>query len=227
MNTLNQDKTAGRVERVGLLGGTFDPIHHGHIFPAIETAKWLKLDHLHLLPAHIPPHKTSTSATPLQRKRMVELVCNEFPLLQLDDRELARDTPSYTIDSVKEISQELTNAQLFFIMGMDSLLSFTTWHQWQNILDYCHIVVNVRPGYQLNKVQPALDPKLNEYIVDDLNQCSQFSNGKIIIHQQLELDISSTALRQQIANNHFDQHKLPRSVIEYIKQQKLYQHKDN
>ncbi len=215
--------TSTALHRIGILGGTFDPIHYGHIFPAIATAKWLQLETLHLLPAHIPPHKSSTTASVSQRMQMVELVCQQQPLLRLDKRELLRDKPSYTIDTLKELKREQSNSQLFFVMGMDSLLNFTLWHQWQEILKLCHLVVNIRPGYPLTEQLNSLTPKLRENIVHSLNHLTDLEAGKIIIHQQLALDISSTELRKDIANNLFNNNKIPQVVIDYIQQQKLYQ----
>ena len=92
-----------QLTRIGILGGTFDPIHFGHINPAINTAKWLELSQLILLPAHIPPHKSQTKASALHRKAMVSLVCDDYPLFKLDDRELLRSSPSYTVETLKEM----------------------------------------------------------------------------------------------------------------------------
>ena len=104
------------------MGGTFDPIHNGHIETAKETAKWLNVEQLFLLPAHIP-HKYSSTASALHREKMVSIICQQQPLFQLDNRELKRKTSSYTVTSLQEIKQEQPESILFFIIGMDSFLN--------------------------------------------------------------------------------------------------------
>ncbi|GAA6203278.1 nicotinate-nucleotide adenylyltransferase [Thalassotalea sp. SU-HH00458] len=208
--------------RIGILGGTFDPIHLGHIIPAIENANWLSLDKLYLLPAHIPPHKTQTSANATHRKAMVELVCQQYPIFQLDDRELYKDTPSYTLESLKDIHQQYPNSQVFFIIGMDSLLTFTHWHRWSEILQYCHLLVNTRPDYDVNALKQACHQSLSPYFTDDLTLLSNTQSGKILFHQNTNIDISSTQVRQAIKANNLDENTLCPSVLNYIKQHQLY-----
>ncbi len=230
MSTLksNQaDKTNTAFQRLGILGGTFDPIHNGHINTAIETAKWLALDTIQLMPAHIPPHKTSTVATPLQRKKMVALACQSHPVLQLDSRELLRNHPSYTVDTLQEIHQENAHYQLFFIIGMDSFIQFTTWHRWQDILNLCHLVVNDRPRYEKGQMAQTLLQKnnyhcLSPYFADDLSSISTLKAGKILFHQQTPFDISSTEIRTALAQNTVENTMLPQAVLNYIQQQQLY-----
>lgn len=210
------------VQRIGILGGTFDPIHFGHINPALENAQWLSLDQLYLLPARIPPHKKQTTANAEHRQAMVELVCQEFPSLQLDNRELLINSPSYTIQSIKDISEQFQQSQIFFIIGMDSLLTFTRWYQWQEILNFCHLVVNTRPNYDIKKLPETCYQSLSQYFIGNINEVSNIKYGKIIFHQQADLNISSTKIRQELKVNTFDENKLPANVINYIKQHQLY-----
>ena len=153
-----------KLKRIAILGGTFDPIHHGHLKPAQQVANWLKLEKLVLLPAHIPPHKNGTYANASQRKAMVELVCEHDKLFHIDSRELTRTSPSYTVETLKEIKSENPHSQLFFIIGMDSLLNFTSWHQWQEILMLCHLVVNNRPQYEFASIN-IQTKNLLQYII--------------------------------------------------------------
>ena len=208
---------------IAIMGGTFDPIHNGHIETARETAIWLNVDKLFLLPAHIPPHKNSTTANALHRETMVSIICQQYPLFQLDNRELKRQSSSYTVTSLQEIKQEQPESTIFFIIGMDSLLSFTTWHQWEKILTLCHIVVNIRPGYELNEINMATKQLLQAHQIQDLKEIKQQETGKIIFHQNQSLDISSSEIRHQLLNNKFDKNHLAESVHHYIIQENLYQ----
>ncbi|MGB2740565.1 MAG: nicotinate-nucleotide adenylyltransferase [Cognaticolwellia sp.] len=207
---------------IALLGGTFDPIHLGHILPGQETAHWLGAEQLYLIPAHIPPHKNATHASAEQRAKMVSLVCDGSDLFTLDSRELHRQIPSYTVDTLHEIKAEQPSADLYFIMGMDSLLSFTKWHRWQEILTLCNLVVNIRPGYPHHALQAALDPNLSARLIYSLTQFRPQQTGKIIIHESTPLDIASTQIREKIkAGLNYNQY-LPESVYNYIEQYKLY-----
>jgi nicotinate-nucleotide adenylyltransferase len=219
---LNKESIKKTFQRIGILGGTFDPIHLGHISPALENARWLSLDQLFLLPAHIPPHKKQTVADAKHRQSMVELVCQEFPIFQLDTRELLKNSPSYTVESIEDISEQYKNSQLFFIIGMDSLLTFTSWHRWENILKYCHIVVNTRPEYDLKKLSRICHHSLSQYFIDNMSELNSTQSGKIIFHQHANIDISSTDIRQQLNAKIFDENKLSSGVIKYIKQHQLY-----
>ena len=139
-------------EHIGILGGTFDPIHLGHTLPAKAVAAYLSLDKVLVIPAAVPPHKATPNISAVNRAAMVKLACENEPLLSCDERELTRDGYSFTIDTLKTLSQEQPNARLYFIIGLDSLLTFTTWRCYQEILSFCHLIVNTRPNYQLNQL---------------------------------------------------------------------------
>jgi len=208
---------------IAILGGTFDPIHNGHIETAKETAKWLNVEQLLLLPAHLPPHKNSTTASALHRENMVKIVCQQHSLFQLDNRELKRDTSSYTVTSLQEIKLAQPESIIFFIIGMDSLLTFTTWHQWQTILSLCHIVVNVRPGYPLNSINTATQEILNKHQIKSINEIIQQDAGGIILHKNQSFNISSSEIRQQLNDNNLEDNVLSSAVHQYIIQEKIYQ----
>ena len=215
------EKTS-EIKRIGILGGTFDPIHLGHIEPAISTAKYLGLEQITLLPAHIPPHKRFTSANANQRKEMVELVCQESTLFSLDMRELRRNTPSYTVETLKEIKAESPSSQIFFIIGMDSLLSFTTWFKWQEILQYCHLVVNTRPDHDLAIANEDTQRLLKKHHIDNISQIGNKAAGNIIIRHKESWHVSSTVLRQQLKQQAKLSNLIPESVANYILKHKLY-----
>lgn len=214
--------------RIGLLGGTFDPIHRGHIEPAKAVLNAYNLDKILVIPAHIPPHKHGTQASTEHRVNMVTLTCNNERFFELDARETRRNTLSYTRDTVKEIKAENPNSELFFIMGMDSLLTFTQWHCWQDILLHCHLIVNVRPGYSLTKINEPTKQLLHKHQCSqstlstalttspktsittttipvppsstNINASSQ-NAGCIYVHYSKTYNISSTEIRQSLIND--------------------------
>ncbi len=209
-------------QRIGILGGTFDPIHNGHLYPAIACIDTLALDQLLLLPAHIPPHKNTTVASAEHRKNMVALASKTHKKCQLDARELLRDTPSYTVETLKEISQQQPNWQLFFIIGMDSLLTFTSWFQWRDILKYCHLIVTVRPGYQRDTLSKENLKLLRPFFTHNHLRLTTTHAGLIGFVQQKSFDISSTNIRHSIRDGEINQNDMPKEVANYIFQHNLY-----
>lgn len=210
-------------KRIALFGGTFDPIHLGHIQSASHTAKWLGIDRVVLLPAHIPPHKDQPTTPSSIRAKMVDLVCQEHPIFTCDKRELNRDKPSYTVDTLEEFKREFPHHQLYFFIGMDSLLSFTQWVQWQKILTLCHIVVATRPGYDLTKAQADTLQLLNQY-QGSKDDALNLPYGKIVIAPEVTFDISSTEIRHSLRAQADTSHFLTDNVSLYIKKHKIYAH---
>lgn len=209
-------------EHILLLGGTFDPIHLGHILPAKETATWLSAKQVSLIPAHIPPHKQHTHANAEQRAAMANLVCLSDNLFKLDKRELQRSKHSFTVDTLIELKAERPNAHLYFIMGMDSLLSFTKWQDWQKILTLCHLVVNIRPGYCHLQLETKINPALKPHLIENILQLRSQAAGKIILHECNAFDISSTQIRNDIHAGKSYAQFVTKQVHHYIEQQQLY-----
>lgn len=205
-----------------IMGGTFDPIHIGHTSTAQETAQWLGINQITLIPAHIPPHKSGTFANASHRQAMVNLLCQEDPIFSLDTRELKQTRASYTIDTLRDITVENPNTKIYFIMGMDSLLSFQHWHHWREIISLCNIVVNVRPGYDNSALQEQLPQKIMSCITGDLNLFKQATHSKIILRQGNTFDVSSTKIRANIKADIAIDNLLSSCVSQYIKQHKLY-----
>lgn len=206
---------------IGFLGGTFDPIHFGHLRPALEIQQALNLQSLYLMPNYIAPHKEKSLANTQQRIDMVKLAIQETPELQLNTQELLRSTPSYTIDTLKLLRQQYPETPICFIMGMDSLINFDSWYQYQEILDYCHIVVSHRPGW---------DPTFNE-VVSALLTKHQIQNpallhsalaGHIYFQSTSQLAISSSHIRDLLAAKRSINFLTPQSVCTYIKEQHCY-----
>jgi len=209
---------------IGFLGGSFDPIHFGHLRPAIEIQQALNLQSLYLMPNYIAPHKSASVATSQQRIEMVQLAVENTPFLQVNTQELLRESPSYTIDTLKLLRQQYPTTPLCFIMGMDSLIQFDTWHQYQDILTYCHLVVSHRPGWapQFNETVSTL---LKQHQVNDVKCLQQQLSGSIYFQSTSQLDISSSMIRTLLSKNHPIDFLTPASVCTYIKEQRCYRSK--
>lgn len=204
-------------------GGTFDPIHYGHLRPVEALAKEVGLNQVTLLPNHVPPHRPQPIANALQRLKMVSLAIADNPLFNVDDRELHRTAPSYTIDTLETIRKERGEAlPLAFIIGQDSLLTLHKWHRWQALLGVCHLLVLARPGYHAQMDTPELQQWLEQHLVTDASQLSQRPNGYIYLADTPLLEISATEIRQRRHQGISCDDLLPRSVQRYIALQGLY-----
>jgi len=218
------------MNNIGILGGTFNPIHLGHTLPAKAVAAHLSLDKILLIPASIPPHKASPNVSAKHRATMVKLACDGEPMFSCDESELKRDGYSFTVDTLKGLSRLYPSASLYFIMGLDSLLTFTSWHKYQEILSLCHLVVNTRPNYQLSNINQATESMLNNHLVDDSKALKGMNSGGILLlpsslpnyDKHLNINISSSDVRQRLINKQGCQHLLTPKVLAFINKNKLY-----
>lgn len=210
-----------------LFGGTFDPIHYGHLLPAIALTEEVGLNQISLLPNHIPPHKPQPEATTAQRLAMLKLAIADMPpVFSIDTREILSTKsmrPSYTINTLQQWRIENgTTAGLAFIMGQDSLLSLPTWNHWQTLLDYCHLLICRRPGYAEKTDNPELQSWINKHQTTQIQDLHNSPNGYIYFaHTPLE-DISATEIRENINNQQSCENLLPPKVWQYIHEQGLY-----
>lgn len=213
--------------RIGILGGTFDPIHLGHIRPALEVKQLLHLDKVWLMPNHIPPHKQTTNVSSQHRLAMVEDICQQFSDFEVCDIEINRDSPSYTVVSLQYLQQTYPQHQFYFIMGMDSFLHLPSWHLWQTLFSHCHIVLCQRPGWQLDaehSMQQVLTSKSIHYAdyVQQLISDQALTHGAIIPVPIALQNISSTDVRHKLLNNESVDELIAPSTLNYIQQHKLY-----
>lgn len=208
-------------QAIGFLGGTFDPIHFGHLRPALEISEALSLRQLFIMPNHIAPHKSASHASAKQRCEMVRLAIQQQPRMAIDTRELNRAAPSYTIDTLKELKALYPTTPICFIMGMDSLMGFDTWFQWQEILNYCHLIISQRPQWdgQFNSAVQAVVKRCKTSNRHDLHN---LQSGKIYFQNTSQFDISSTEIRQLLRKNISINYLLPEAVNDYIKKHQLY-----
>lgn len=205
-------------------GGTFDPVHNGHLAVATAARDALDAD-IWLMPAHDPPHKGPTSATARQRACMLELAVQDQPRLQLDDRELRRDGPSWTIDTLRELRGELDpQAPLAILIGADSFLQLPTWRDWQALTGFAHIVIAERPGHPIPV--DALPAPLQvfaagRWLCDAPSLQANPAGGLYRLALPLRPE-SATAIRHRIADGRPWQQDVPTAVAEYIVRHGLY-----
>jgi len=209
---------------IGIFGGTFDPIHYGHLRSALEVKDIFGLDEVRLIPCANPPHREQPAVTAEMRLQMLELAIKNQTGLKIDTRELDRhkasdQTPSYMVDTLKSLRQEFPAESLLLFIGTDAFRHLTGWHQWQQLFDYAHIVVMTRPGFEIQ----AIDDFFKAKLAGDIKELAKTVAGKLCFQQVTQLDISATAIRNIIARKQNPGFLLPDAVIEYIKQHKLYE----
>ncbi|MFK8076212.1 MAG: nicotinate-nucleotide adenylyltransferase [Granulosicoccus sp.] len=205
--------------RIGLFGGTFDPVHYGHLRPAVEIAELFELSTLYLMPNHQPGHRGPTAASTDHRIEMLAMAVEDAPRLVVDTREAERNEPTYTIDTLREIHHEQADATLVFFLGMDSFSAFDSWHEWEEILTLTNLVVLDRPGAEHSRFSQGLLAR------QQANCGRQIVNGRtgvIQTCQVTQLAISATDVRRRIASDLSVRFLLPDEVSEYIDANNLY-----
>jgi len=212
------------VNRIGILGGTFDPIHMGHLDVARASADALHLDQVRLLPSNIPPHRPQPIASPMHRFAMTALAAQSDLRYVADDEELRREGPSYAADTLRHVRQQGWKAgQLFFLTGADAFAEIATWKDYPALLDLAHFVVCTRPGRPAAMVRGLL-PALQERMVDAQDFRDQDTPRVILLDAQTA-DISSTAVRAALAGGDTDvalRGLLPPMVFDHIRRHGLY-----
>ncbi len=207
---------------IALLGGTFDPIHLGHLRSAQELKEVLAADELKFIPCHRPPHRASPGVSSQQRLAMVELAIAGLDGLSVDDRELQRDQLSYTIDTLIALRREYgEQVVLCWLMGVDAFNHLDSWHRWQELLDYAHIIVMARPEASLVTQGPVAE-LLARHKVASPSQLLQQASGRVLLQTLTPYPISATAIRQALSQGQPVSQYLPDTVLDYIEQHQLY-----
>ncbi len=209
---------------IGILGGTFDPIHYGHLRPAQDAQRALKFEQLRFIPAADPPHREAPVATAAQRLHMVELAVADFPEFVCDDREIRRGEPSYTVPTLESLREELGERPLCLLIGMDAFCCLETWYQWQRLLELAHLIVMPRPGWLPPPTDESLPAWARGRVCRDPDELKQINNAGRLWFQEVTLqDISGTRIRSAIAKGESVQGLLPDAVWEYIRHEGIYQ----
>ena len=207
--------------RIGVLGGTFDPVHIGHLRGGLEVAELMQLDELRLTPNARPPHRDTPQVSALDRLAMVECAVAGVATLVVDSRELQRDTPSYTIDTLELMRADLAaDDQLFLLLGWDAFCGLPTWHRWEDLLLHCHILVLQRPDADSEPPDALRNLLAARSVSDPL--ALKGPGGQIAFVWQTPLAVSATQIRQLLASGKSVRYLVPDAVLAYIDAHGLY-----
>lgn len=206
---------------IGVFGGTFDPIHFGHLRTAFEMLQALQFAEVRFIPCGDPPHRGHTVADAALRFRMVNAAITGLPGFVADDREIRRKGLSYTIDTLLDLREEFSERSLSLIIGMDAFLGLLDWHRWDELLQVAHIVVAHRPGWKAPDIGPLgkLLAENGTHRADDLHETVA---GRIHIHAVTQLEIASTEIRELIAAGRDPRFLMPDAVREVIEETGTY-----
>jgi nicotinate-nucleotide adenylyltransferase len=212
---------------LGVFGGTFDPIHCGHLELAREVRAALNLDAVRLIPAGDPPHRAAPVAPAIHRLAMVELAIADHPGLEVDTREIQRRGRSYSVETLEELRSEEPARVLALIVGTDTFLGFPTWHRWRELFDLAHVVVVARPGVPLDEAMPPLlAAEWRNRFRDDVSALSTATAGAIVVQPITAHAISASAIREELMRGAEGiaavRGLLPATVLAYIDRNQLY-----
>jgi nicotinate-nucleotide adenylyltransferase len=200
---------------IGIFGGTFDPVHNGHLRTALDVQQSLGLDELRLVPLKDPPHREQPFCSPVQRLEMLQAAVAKEPNLKIDEREIERSGKSYSLLTLQSLRAELGEIPICLIIGQDAFQGFPNWHKPDEILQLSHLVVMQRPGEKPSNLYP-------EHLTDDPNKLQTTPAGKIFQQAVTQLEISSTRIREMIKQGISPRYLLPNAVLEIIERDNLY-----
>jgi nicotinate-nucleotide adenylyltransferase len=213
---------------IGILGGTFDPIHFGHLRLAQEALEQCRMRQISFVPSGTPPHRTPPQASATARLEMVRLALHGHREFLVDVREVYRTDPCYSVDTLISFREELGDIQpLSLLMGSDAFLQLHTWHEWQHLFELAHIVVMQRPGRPLGNAIEQADPILRQEYLTRLapapRRLHESSNGAIVALDMPLLDISATDIRRRCLEQENIRYLVPDSVAHYLQSHHTYQ----
>ena len=215
------------IKPVAIFGGTFDPIHFGHLRLAQELAESMRMAEVRFMPGGTPPHRAAPQVTSLQRLDMVRLALGGNPLFTIDDREVKRSGPGYTVDTLMEVRREIgAERPLCLLLGADAFLELATWHRWHELFALAHLVVAHRPGFPPESWPARMpEPLAREYSARLLRQpfaVHLSPAGGIVTQAIAALDISASMIRDSLARGVSPRYLLPDPVLDYIRSHNLY-----
>ena len=216
-----------QAEPVALLGGTFDPVHLGHLGLADDARRALGVPEVRLVPAGDPPHRAAPGASAAHRLAMLRLAIERHPGLAIDERELERQGKSYTALTLDELRAEDARRPIVLILGADAFRGLPTWHRWRELVELAHLAVAARPGDPFDAALPdALVPLWRERRAASAGELLASPAGRILVVRIVPRDISASAIRASIARGGADAERaralLPPAVWDYIAEHRLY-----
>jgi len=217
------------MQPIGIFGGTFDPIHFGHLRLAEEMVEGLELSQVRFIPTGQPPHRGTPRTEAAHRLEMVRRAIAGNPRFAVDAREVGSPDPSYTVDTLSALRAELGNEQpLWLLLGADAFLGLPTWHEWRRLFELANIAVAARPGARLLQ-----SDTLPDELKQEVSQRQQATGaaagpaGSVLLRQMTPLDISATAIRDTLARQGSARYLLPDAVLDYIHEHQLYAHHEH
>jgi len=215
------------METIGLFGGTFDPIHCGHLRAAAEVRRLARLDRILFIPSHIPPHKAAGGGAPAaDRLRMVELACRRRAGFEVSPIEVEARGKSYSIRTLRRVKRLWPRSRVFFILGVDAFLDIGTWHAYEKVLAECVFLVTGRPGYELEQARGVLGGRLRDTTgpLAEAGSLAAISppRFRIILVPIRALDVSSTVVRDRARRGASLEGLVPQAVAAYIRAHQLY-----
>lgn len=204
-----------------LLGGTFDPIHYGHLRCAEEARQKLAVKTVSLLPAGQPAHRAAPRATSVQRMQMLRLALEEFPDLQIDSREIDRSGPSYMVDTLRDIRQQWPQRPVHLLIGQDAVNHLDSWHQWLELFELANIVILTRPAARKAYSQ-VLGEQLDKRLIDSVTALNLSPAGGVMALPVAAIDISATMIKSIIRLGRAPRGMLPAAVWAYIVDNDIY-----
>ena len=223
-------RTRGRMSAkgtaLGVMGGTFDPIHFGHLRLAEEARQALGLSQIRIIPAGRPPHREQPRGSAEDRLAMARLAIAGLPQFELDDREVRADLPSYTVPTLERLREQLGDDRpLVLVLGVDAFLGLPSWHRWREVFALAHVAVATRPGYVLNAqhMDEALATEFHRRITPAAETLVHSASGGISSFAMTPLAISATAIRSMLARGDSPRFLLPDAVLDYIHHHHLYE----
>jgi nicotinate-nucleotide adenylyltransferase len=207
---------------MGVFGGTFDPIHYGHLRTAFELLEALELAEMRFLPAGSPPHRQATHADAVTRLALVRAAIQDQPRFVLDDRELRRAGPSYSVDTLLDLRAEFPHRSLCLVVGMDAFLSLPQWHQWRQLLELAHLVVAHRPGWHVPDTG-TLGELLAERGTGERRELHEARAGRVYVRAVTQLEISSSAIRELVRSGREPRYLVPDPVCRLLAESGCYE----
>lgn len=206
---------------IGILGGTFDPVHIAHLRCALEVRQALRLAEVRFLPCRQPPHRSAPAADPAQRLAMLRLALEGQACFSIDERELQRAGPSYMVDTLTSLREELADQPMCLMLGIDAFVQLHTWHRWERLIELAHLAVMTRPGAEAAP-GGAVAALLQRHRVADPGMLHETPAGRIILCPVTRLEISATRIRALLAQGADARYLTPDGVLEYIRRTGLY-----